>query len=219
MEKFVAPKFHETAFNCPYCSAYAVQHWYNMRPSGNIYKHNKWCDEPSTRNFGDVDIAECEHCHKNSLWVDGNLLIPASSNIPPASDDMPENVSEFYNEAIAVFNTSPRSAAALLRLALQILLKELGESGTNINDDIGNLVKKGLPAIVQQAADTVRFLGNQAVHPGTIDFNDNSDTASTLFSIINLIVRYMITTPKEIGSIYETLPSTIKEQITHRDSL
>lgn len=215
MENFITPKFHETAFTCPYCSVFAVQHWHNMFPSGKFITANA---QPPTATFGRIDITECEHCHKNSLWVAGNLLIPASSSIPPASDDMPEKVSEFYKEAITVFNTSPRSAAALLRLALQILLEELGESGTNINNDIANLVKKGLPTIVQKAADTVRALGNQAVHPGTIDFDDNSDTASALFSIINLIVRYMITEPKKIDSIYETLPNTIKEQIARRDS-
>lgn len=98
---------------------------------------------------------------------------------------MPKDIAEIYNEAASIYSLSPRSSAALLRLALQMLLKHLGEKGDNTNNDIGNLVKKGLPKIVQQATDTIRYIGNQAVHPCIIDFNDNDDTAKTLFEIMN----------------------------------
>lgn len=47
-----------------------------------------------------------------------------SPKIPSASDSMPEDVKSLYNEAASVFELSPRSSAALVRLSLETLLKK-----------------------------------------------------------------------------------------------
>ncbi|WP_156741896.1 hypothetical protein [Occultella aeris] len=44
---------------------------------------------------------------------------------PDPSPDMPEDVAQLYEEASTVVGLSPRSASALLRLALEALLKGL----------------------------------------------------------------------------------------------
>ena len=112
---------------------------------------------------------------------------------------------------------SPRGAAALLRLSIQMLCKELGESGKKLDDAIANLVKKGLSPIVQKSLDIVRVIGNEAVHPGTIDLNDNKDTARELFSLVNLIAEQMISIPKKVDSLYEKLPPEKRTAIEERD--
>eukprot|EP01031_Cornospumella_fuschlensis_P049643 gene49643-60771_t len=83
----------------------------------------------------------------------------------PPNPDLPENVLSIYNEAANIVNSSPRGALALLRLAIQELCINLGESGKDLNKDIGNLVSKGLLPDVQKALDVVRVIGNNAVHP------------------------------------------------------
>jgi hypothetical protein len=129
---------------------------------------------------------------------------------------MPDSVRKLYLEAAAIHTKSPRGAAGLLRLSIQVLCKELGEPGKNINNDISSLVKKGLPEIVQQSLDIVRVTGNDAVHPGQID-TDDSRTVERLFELINVIIEYMIALPKKVSGLYSTLPTDKKNAIDNRD--
>jgi hypothetical protein len=131
---------------------------------------------------------------------------------------MIDEIQDDYNEARLVANASPRSAAALLRLALQKLCKQLGEPGKNINDDIASLVKKGLRSDIQKALDIVRVTGNESVHPGQISMRDNKEVATNLFSLINLIASVMISEPKKIDHLYKTLlPESKRDAIEKRD--
>lgn len=72
------------------------------------------------------------------------LIYPKSSIAPLPNEDMPDDVKVDYLETRNIVNDSPRGACALLRVALQKLMYHLGESGNNLNEDIGNLVKKGI---------------------------------------------------------------------------
>lgn len=144
------------------------------------------------------------------------MYFPDNGNAPFPNPEMPESVKKLYSEASSIHMKSPRGAAALLRLGIQVLCKELGEPGKNINTDIASLVKKGLPEIVQQSLDIVRVTGNDAVHPGQID-TDNPKTVSQLFDLSNIIVEYMIALPKKVSSIYKGLPADKVDAISDRD--
>jgi hypothetical protein len=120
-------------------------------------------------------------------------------------------------EAGEIVDLSARGAAALWRLAIQKLMPHLGENGKNINDDVGALVKKGLDARAQKALDAVRVIGNNAVHPGAIDLNDDKAAAIKLFDLVNYIVETQITAPKKIDEIYGTLPAGSVAAIAKRD--
>ncbi|MER9473535.1 DUF4145 domain-containing protein [Mesorhizobium sp. M0520] len=117
-----------------------------------------------------------------------------------------------------MINTSPRSAAALLRQAIQRLCRHVGGDGKNINDDIASLVKKVLDPRVQKALDVVRVIGNNAVHPGQIDLKDDRATAAKLFGLVNLIADIMVTQPKHIDAMFEGLPEGARKAIEKRDA-
>ncbi len=163
-----------------------------------------------------IRVATCAHCHNFSLWHIEHMVYPDRGNASPPNPDMPAAVKKYYEEAVTIAAKSPRAAAGLLRLAVQVLCKELGETGQNINDDIGSLVTKGLPVMVQQSLDVVRVTGNHAVHPGQID-TDNDQVVGTLFSLLNLIVEYMVSLPNRVDSLYGALPPGALEQIQTRD--
>ena len=140
------------------------------------------------------------------------MFYPETGSAPFPNPEMPESVKKLYLEAASIMNKSPKGAAALLRLSIQILCKELGEEGKNINTDIKDLVKKGLPEIVQKSLDIVRVTGNDAVHPGQID-TDDIKIVNKLFELINVIIAL----PKQVSSLYDTLPESKRDGITKRD--
>jgi hypothetical protein len=204
---FIAPKVYENKFTCPHCSAISLQRWTHRGWNFVEYNAAEYCP---------IRISRCDHCEKYTLWLDDKMLYPDVGGAPQPNADLPESVKVLYLEAAAISAKSPRGAAALLRLAIQVLCKELGGKGDNINTDIALLVGKGLPERVQQAFDIVRVTGNHAVHPGQIDVDD-PDVVGRLFDLINVIAEYTISMPARIGSIYGELPESAHEQIQKRD--
>ena len=211
VSKGSAPSFHGDAFNCPRCGAFAHQTWWSalMKPRGSPFG--------LTTALEDTEFSKCYGCGGLALWVGGKLSLPTASVAPVPAERMPPKVSSIYDEAAQVFGSSPRAAAALLRLALQTLVIELGEQGRDLDTDIGVLVKKGLPAMVQQSLDSLRVIGNNAVHPGEIDVNENPEMALQLFNLLNLIVEYMIRFPEDVAKVYGQLPDGARKAIEKRD--
>lgn len=206
--KYVAPSHGTNAFHCPHCGVYAHQFWYSAM---------KWSETGRHGSIGNLSVSVCNRCNGYALWLGDKMMYPVSSIAPLPTEDMPANVKEDFQESRNVVNASPRAAAALLRLALQKLMVHLGESGKNINDDIANLVRKGLPEKIQKALDAVRVIGNNAVHPGQIDLKDDTETAVALFDLLNTIVEVMITQPKKIDELYGKIPTSTRKAIQKRD--
>jgi hypothetical protein len=162
-------------------------------------------------------MSYCEHCQFPTIWHGESIIFPLNLSAEPPNEDIPEGIKNDYEEARSICNLSPRGAAALLRLCIQKLCAHLGQPGKNINADIKALVVSGLPHKVQEVLDSVRVIGNDAVHPGTIDLNDDSDTANQLFRLVNFIAQKMITEPREVDAIYNNLPAEKLKGIKDRD--
>jgi hypothetical protein len=205
--KHIQPKLHQNSFTCPNCGVLAKQDWDARGLKFESFGNN---------NNNILGSATCQHCRETSIWIKDRMYYPDTGNSPFPNPEMPEVVKNLYLEAASISNKSPRGAAALLRLAIQVLCKELGETGKNINSDIGNLVKKGLPEIVQQSLDVVRVTGNDAVHPGQID-TENPETVGQLFDLTNVIIEYMIALPNKVSGIYSALPTGKIDGINNRD--
>lgn len=146
------------------------------------------------------------------------MIHPSGGTAPIPNADLPDDIAEVYNEARDIANRSPRAAGALLRLAIQMLCVHLGKPGKNLNDDIGALVAEGLPQIVQQALDAVRVTGNNLVHPSHIQQDEVPEVVASLFQLVNLIAEKMISDPKTVEGIFQSLPEGQLRQITKRDN-
>ncbi len=130
---------------------------------------------------------------------------------------MPEEVKSDYLEARRLVGESPRSAAALLRMAIHDLITQLGESEEDIDESVENLKKKGLEVKMERALESVRVIGDGAVPPGQIDTRDDAETASILFNLLNLIVEALITQPRKVDELLEKLPDKRRRASRKRD--
>lgn len=204
MTKYYPPQFGTPQFHCAICQVFSTQSFGTLEFQG-------------TTAASSLSFSRCGHCNKVSYWHNKNMIIPTNSTAPGFHVDLPEICKADYNEARDIVGRSPKAAAALMRLCIQKLLKELGCIGQNINTDISDLVKKGLPVEVQQALDYCRVVGNNAVHPGEIALDDDPDIAINLFEMVNFVVEDRITRPKTIKRLYESLPTGAKEAIEKRD--
>ncbi|WP_313472738.1 DUF4145 domain-containing protein [Brevundimonas sp.] len=159
----------------------------------------------SDRAIPNMFLTTCFVCKKGSVWLAGGLIWPERTFEVSPGEDLPTDVLEDFVEASLIVQTSPRGAAALLRLAIEKLCVALEKKGT-IDQMIQQLVDDGLPVRIQQALDVVRVIGNEAVHPGTIDLKDDHATVLVLFRLVNLITETMISEPRRISEIYSGLP-------------
>jgi len=201
------PAYQESAFNCPFCNAYSNQIWFRAF----------YFIRGQHMNLDNLDVCFCTHCDRYSIWYEEVMVYPNFQRVEQPNEDLNGDIKADYQEAASIVQKSPRGAAAILRLAIQKLIIQLGEKGKDLNTDIANLVKKGLPVRVQQSLDALRVIGNEAIHPGELDLRDDQKTAEQLFKLVNFIAEKMITEPKEIEEIYNKIPDSKKQQIEKRN--
>ncbi len=240
-QKYTPPEYKKKAFHCPHCEVYANQNWKNIVSEDREYVYMNMDDwllrtarryNLNTMNesilqkiikvysslfIGGIELALCARCKKYSIWVDGQMVYPNMLTAPLPIEEMPESVKKLYNEAREISGKSPRGACALLRLAVQQLVKELGEDENNLSKAIGNLVQKGLPKRIQEALDSVRVIGNNAVHPGKINIEDKPEITDTLFMLINFISEKMFKDEQKVEKIFSSLPKNSKKATEQRD--
>ena len=191
--------------------------WVEKMNTGKPFIENDENDTRSNRQLMNLYISECFNCKEVSIWVHDQLVYPSSKVEILPNQDTSAHIKSLFEEAREIVGSSPKGAAALLRLSIQHLCKDLGESGDNIDKDIASLVAKGLNPLVQQALDVVRVIGNESVHPGEINLDDNRETALQLFNLFNLIVDQMISHPKQVNALYKGLPENKLKGIEQRN--
>ena len=144
------PAFRKDDFICPLCRVYAKQVWhYASSGTGTQLGGSK-----DTHTY----LVECWHCKGFSIWHKEQMIYPSGGPAPLPHPDLPDDIKEDYEEARSIVSRSPRSAAALLSLAVDKLLdwiiKEknlLGGNKKDINAKIKLLVEKGLRPELQKS--------------------------------------------------------------------
>ena len=144
-EQYFPPIHAKGQFHCPHCGVFAKQRWSHLYAGGDEYStqyHNSNIRglTPSSGNLvEDWTTSFCEHCGGMMIWLKGKIVFPKKISVEQPNSDLAKDIQTDYLEAANVLDDSPRSAAAILRLALQKLCKQLGEKGENINEDIAEL--------------------------------------------------------------------------------
>ncbi len=205
------PKLNRDSFYCPHCGVLAQQTWDDFHYKAYFSLAHAEVSSSYTYNKQNMYLSQCQNksCRKQCLWVGEKMILPSTNNFPPPNPDMPEKIKETYNEAAAIANESSRAAAALIRLALQELCNHLECKGNNLYENINFLVKeKSLSHFAKEAMNAVRIVGNNAVHPGNIDLQENEDTVAMLLKLLNFIVKEMISDLNERNAFCATVSAS-----------
>ena len=192
--------------------------WLDEMLTGLVFFEKRRISEYLSLAVGNLHLSKCYNCGKIAVWVNERLVFPEYKTMTQPNPDLPDDIVRDYEEARSIVDLSPRAATALLRLGIQKLCAHLGESGKDLNDDIKKLVAKGLDPTVQRSLDIVRVIGNESVHPGTIDLNDDRETALRLFDLVNAIADQMLSHPKKVQEMYKKLPEAKRKAIETRDA-
>ncbi|MED0902485.1 DUF4145 domain-containing protein [Bacillus nitratireducens] len=234
----IKPSFLLDVFQCPHCKCKTKHMWYValgweghgqpiIEEAVDFYQTRiaqeknrpKFASEKKkedekisvfSSNEWHVDMSICAICSEYMIWKDDKFIYPNSQTIEDPCTDMPEEVKHLYNEAREVVNLSPKSACALLRLAVERLLIEglKCPSKNTVNDNINLLREEGkLSAPIDKALTAVRLVGNAAVHAGKINLDDKPEYAYTLFGLLNYIVDDLISRPARAEAFLQTIKS------------
>lgn len=221
-ERFEKPEFEKDAFHCPHCNTYAKMNWKGVQPLTKVFHKSSGTWSYSSVREPDPEeelmLSYCERCSEYAIWRDEEMIYP-TGNAPPPNKGLPDEIKEIYKEARKISDLSPKSSAALLRLALEMLLNHLsvGDKNSSLYERIGELDEQELNPQIQKMMDTVRITGNEAVHPGEIDFEDSPKIVNQLFFLINEVAYEMITKPQQINEMFEDLPENKKKGVEDRD--
>ena len=182
-------------------------------------------------NSNSTKIQSIDKQNNNTSILSQKFIYPVDNTsplVPPASESMPEDVRSMYNEAASVFELSPRSSAALIRLTLETLLKKhLVNDGKehSLNAMIG-MSNMEQPELVTEFMDMIRKEGNEEVHPeyeklehewGDITKDTNKDQVLYMFKYINSICDLLGIVDK-MHSDYAALPDSQKQAIQERNA-
>lgn len=160
-----------------------------------------------------LNISKCHSCKKISVWLHDKLIYPeAVTGIKPNSD-LPEDIQTDFNEALAIYNKSPRGAAALMRLCIEKLCNHVGAQGDKLHQKIEYLHNNGLDEKSYKALHIVKVVGNESVHPGELDLKDDHKMAENLFHLVNVMADSLISHGKKLENMWQDLPESKRKEI------
>lgn len=228
---YVAPSFNRDNFTCPSCGVLSLHEWAKLDGSNShaISLHTAlW-----------RSLCKSGYCSGFTLWTinmvtdptrqrrvqkseTARMLHPKTRAAPKPNADMCDLAKTIYEEAADIADRSPRAACALLRLALEVVLKEqCGRTEKMLGNMIEGMLKDGdLPKQVEEMADVLRINGNQAIHAGEIraDDSDTRELASGLFEILNWFVEEKVSRSNRLKALVGKIPANKAQGIQQRQA-
>jgi len=174
---------------CPYCHRYTSVD--RVRVEVDCYEKKRYVDA-FWRNWW---MGVCNCCNNPVLILGyGDRIYPTP--LPsPTDKNIPEAIRNDLDEAKMCFSVSAwRGAAVMARRAIQSAAIEKGATKSRLVDQIEELKNKGLITVdLKEWADVVRWVGNDAAHPG----NDNvtRDDAKDILDLAEQFLHVLYVTP------------------------
>jgi hypothetical protein len=154
------------------------------------------------RDVRNVSISYCFNCNEICLWVVDQLVWPRCASGQEQKLHASPDVRLENEEASHTLDASPRGAAAFLRLAIEKLCKDLGNSEESPRPEVAPHFQEDLDARVQKVLDAMRIIESNATPPDPIGVADTPATAETLSGLVNMICEKMIIEPRHLQALY-----------------
>ena len=194
----MTPELLKPNFQCFHCTI-TTQHQWRALESKDILGIMHYTDLEGLGNF---KISICYNCEGIAMWHNDKTIFPNTSHQPSAHTEMPEQIKLIYEEAAIISRLSPRASCALMRHALEELVKNIGYKD-RLFDSIGQMYEEGLiDDAIKDALDIVRLTGNDSLHSNQIDMSDQTNV-DYMFILINEIVESLIALPKRRKGMLE----------------
>ncbi|WP_078549253.1 DUF4145 domain-containing protein [Litchfieldia alkalitelluris] len=230
--------FKREIFTCPYCNGDEKQNWFHFKDK--LDKENKidsvkigasialkgiplitkFNGTINYKMLSELSFSICAGCTGYIIWKSGIRLYPNEITLPKSSKYMPKDAADIFEEARLIFDASPRSSSALLRLSLEMILRSiLNENKKTLNQMIGQLATENIDEHTKKGLDILRYYGNQSVHTGEINIEEDKDSVIFLFDLINYIVDDLIGKKQKIDEQYSKIPHAVRKAILKRDNI
>jgi Domain of unknown function (DUF4145) len=149
-----------------------------------------------------LHVSRCYSCKGFAIWVRDRLVFPIRGKEPPdiIEGDFKEVIkgdfkeieedktADDIQEATAIFNSSPKGAAALIRICIRKMMPLLEQSSKSLDDNISSLVRKGLEVEIQQSMDLRQVLRQSPLKPTQFD-EEGNETATRMFASLKEILK------------------------------
>jgi hypothetical protein len=116
--------------------------------------------------------------------------------------NLPSSVEKSYAKAIKFKRLDPTASVIFSRQTLEAICDDKKANGENMYEKINNLAEKiAIPRLLQDAAHSVRALGNKGAHRH--DAEISVDDAETLLALCDAIIGYVYEAPQLVQRIQE----------------
>jgi hypothetical protein len=164
-------------------------------------------------------VASCSTCNQILLYTligddqgqesfdESNLEYPNPSRLPFF---VPESINKVYEEASRIKLSNPDAFAVQIRRALEVLCEDRGAKKGKLQDRLADLVSRGeLPAILADAADLLRLLGNMGAH--TSNSSVKLSQVDALDNFFRAVIEYMYVAPSRLNALRDSLSRSKSE--------
>ena len=192
-----------TSMICPHCKAHSS---FTTR-----WNSNSWAEGWNSQGFDAAIQCENASCHRTlgavvkygdtASVLDYWPKLVGGKNFP----DVPELIAATANEAHECASIGAfRGAAALARAVVESLAKEKGISKGMLNKKIEQLEKDGvITRDMREAADEIRFAGNEVAHGDLVDEPIDSEDAEEILDLMDSILAHVYQQPNKVRRVRE----------------
>lgn len=187
---------------CPHCSRYTSVDPVRVEVEVDYqkyYANATWIRAPNELWWMGV----CNHCHNPVLVRNGGEIVYPNPLPEPTDPDVPEEIRADLDEAKRCFQAAAwRATAVMARRAIQSAAIRMGASGERLVEQIAELAKEGkITAALKQWADAIRWVGNDAAHPGGEPVT--RDDAEAVLGLAEELLRALFVTPERARKLAE----------------